>query len=226
MTTNYFNSHSFLAGMKLALLGPPGSGKGTVAERLVHEYNFAYIYAGGMLREEIKKGTVLGKNIKSFLGRGDLVPNQIVVDMVHDALKRKTHYILDGFPRSLEQIKLMKTDSFVDVALYLDVAEKEVIKRFAGRRMCEQGLHSYHVSILPPQKPGICDHDGSKLVRRIDDQPKVIRERFRVYRRETAPVVEYYKKKGILKRVDASGMPEGVYAMVKRVLNIKKNRKK
>lgn len=207
--------------MKIILLGPPGSGKGTVSDQLVKDFKLFHISAGELLREQVQKGTTLGKDIKKFIEKGDLVPNQFVVQMVKLEVNGKDNYILDGFPRSVEQAKDIE-DLKVDMVLYLAIEEKAVIERLSERRVCEKGTHGYHLKYLKPKKEGICDVDRTKLIQRPDDKAVVIKERFKVYNKETAPVVEYYRKKGILSTVDATPLPEKVYEDVKRVVKGKK----
>ncbi len=209
--------------MKIILLGPPGSGKGTVSDSLVKDYKLFHISAGELLREEVQKGTTIGRDIKKFIEKGDLVPNQFVVQMVKLEVEGKNNYILDGFPRSVEQAKDIE-DLKVEMVLYLAIAEKDVIVRLSERRVCEKGIHGYHLKYLPPKKEGFCDVDGTKLIQRPDDKPIIIKERFKVYNKETAPVVDYYRKKGILFTVDATPAPDKVYEMVKKaVQEYKKN---
>jgi adenylate kinase len=203
--------------MKLLLLGPPGSGKGTIAERLEKEFHWKHISAGELLREEVAKGTTIGKDIQKVLEQGRLVPNELVNEIVRLEIQGRKHYILDGFPRSLEQAKHIQ-DITIDLALDVEVSEKEVIARLAGRRICAQGKHSYHFQYRPPKKAGICDYDKSRLIRRKDDRPATIKKRFVVYRKETEPVIRYYQRKGLLQRIDGKGSPEEVYRNVKRIL--------
>src|SRR3989344_3060375 len=136
--------------------------------------------------------------------------------MVKLDVKDKKNYILDGFPRSVEQAKLIE-DLKIELVIYLEVPENIVVERFAGRRVCETGEHGYHLKYLPPKKEGICDVDGTKLTRRKDDNPKVINDRLTVYHQETRPLVDYYKKKGSLKTVDGAPKPEIVYKNVKKI---------
>ena len=203
--------------MKLILLGPPGSGKGTVAEKLEKEFHLISISAGELLREEVNKKTSIGKEIKKYIDGGDLVPDEFVTQLIRLEIERKDNYILDGFPRSIEQAKAVE-DLHISTVIYLNVPEKVAVERLSGRRVCTKGEHSYHLKYLPPKKAGVCDHDCTTLVQRKDDSPKVVRERFKVYAQKTAPVVRYYQKKRILKRVDASSAPEIVYAAVKKML--------
>lgn len=203
--------------MKLILLGPPGSGKGTVSERLEKDFKLLHVSAGELLREEVRKETTIGKEIKKYIEKGELVPNKFVVEMIKLEIGRRDDYILDGFPRSVDQAKLID-DLKINLVIYLEVPEEMIIERFAGRRTCSKGNHGYHLKYLPPKKKGICDIDGSPLVQRKDDKPEVIKERFRIYYKETKPLINYYKKKGILKTVDGTPAPEIVYSNVKKLL--------
>ncbi len=205
--------------MKLIVLGPPGSGKGTISERLEKEFGLLHVSAGELLRKEAKKNTAQGKETKKTIEAGKLVPNNLIVGMIKEAVKTKKKYLLDGFPRSVEQAKTIE-DLKIETVLYLEIPQELVIERFAGRRVCQEGHHSFHIKYLPPKKAGICDIDGSRLIQRADDNPAVIKERFKIFHKETEPVVEYYRKKKILKTVDGSGTPDVVYERVKRVLGL------
>ncbi len=190
--------------MKVILLGPPGAGKGTVAKRLVKRFRLYHLYIGRILRDEVAKGTIIGKDIKKYIERGDLVPSEFSVQVARLDLGRKQRYILDGFPRDIEQAKAIK-DFAVDLVVYLDVSEEQVVERLSGRRVCPKDGRSYHIVYSPPKKKGVCDCDGkTKLIRRKDDKPASVRERFRVYEEETKPLIRYYKRRGILRKVDAS----------------------
>ena len=205
--------------MKLIILGPPGSGKGTIAGRLEKEFKFKQISAGELLREEVAKGTTIGKDIKKMMEQGRLVPNKLVNEIVRLEIRGKKHYLLDGFPRTLEQAKEIQ-DLHINKVLYVAVPLNTVVERLAGRRVCAQGLHNYHVKYIPPRKPGVCDVDKTALRRRKDDALASVKRRFQVYTKQTLPVIRYYKKKGILVTVDASGVPNGVYQLVKKALDL------
>lgn len=206
--------------MKVLILGPPGSGKGTISEQLEKEFHFFHVSAGELLRKEAAKNTAEAKKIKTMIDAGHLVPNELVVKLIKKDVKNKRKYILDGFPRNVEQAEAIE-DLKVDVAINLDVPEEIIIERLSGRRVCTQGHHGYHLKYLPPKKAGICNYDGSALIQRKDDTPEVIRERFKIFRQETEPVVGYYQRKKILKQVDGSGSPDLVYERVKEVLGLK-----
>ena len=207
--------------MKLILLGPPGSGKGTISEKLIKDFHLIHISAGAILREEVEKDTTLGKEIKKYIDKGILVPDHLVVDIVKLEVHDTKNFILDGFPRTAQQAQDI-ADLKIDTVIYLDISQEAVIERFADRRVCPQG-HSFNSTSLKPKQDGICDYDKLKLIRRKDDDPKIIKERFRVYNKETAPLIEYYRKQGILQTVNADQEPEKVYKEVRNVL--KPNRK-
>ena len=203
--------------MRIILLGPPGSGKGTIAQRSEKEFHLKHISAGELLREEAAKGTTIGKDIKDILEKGNLVPDELVTQIIKLEIRKSNDYLLDGFPRTINQaqeIDYLK----IDPVIYLDIGTKEVIRRLSGRRVCSAGEHNYHLKYLPPKKAGVCDADGTRLIRRKDDYPKVIRERFRVYNKQTKPVVEYYRKRGVLKIVNAAQSPPKVYGEVKKII--------
>jgi adenylate kinase len=209
--------------MKLILLGAPGSGKGTVSECLEQEMKFLHVSAGELLREEIAKGTSLGKEIHKYVDKGLLVPTDLVVDIVKLEVLGKEHYVLDGFPRSLEQAHLIE-DLKIDAVISLDVPEAVVIERLSGRRACQKCGAGYHVKYIPPKKAGICDRCGSKLEQRKDDNPETIKQRFQVYHKETQPLVEFYVQKKMLHGIDASLAPDKVCkSVVKQVKKLGKN---
>lgn len=203
--------------MKIALLGPPGSGKGTIAKRLSKSFKLFNLSTGEILRDQIKKDTLLSKELKKYMDRGELVPNHFVEEVVRLELHNKKRYVLDGFPRKIDEAKATK-DFKLDLVIYLHVPDEDLIKRLADRRHCQKGLHNYHLIYFPSKKPGICDIDKSKLIRRKDDNPKVIKERLKVYHHETEPVIKYFQRKKILRTIDGAPHPKEVYKAVKRVV--------
>ncbi|HLC77560.1 MAG TPA: nucleoside monophosphate kinase [Candidatus Nanoarchaeia archaeon] len=198
--------------MKLIILGPPGSGKGTVSERLAQDFHLFHISVGDLLRKEAKKKNALGKKISSYIDKGNLVPYQLAANIAKKAIGTKRDYLFDGFPRSLEQAQEIENLKF-DLALYLDVPEKEVVDRLSGRLLDPATGKTYHRKYLPPPKNIMW-----RLVQRKDDTPKVIKERFKVYHQETELVIKYYQKKGILAKIDGTGSPKEVYRRVKKAV--------
>lgn len=203
--------------MKIILLGPPGSGKGTLAEKLEKEFHLLHVSAGEILREEAKKNISQGKNFKSIMEKGNLVPDELTTALVKAKIRNQPQFILDGFPRNLIQAELMK-DIAVDVVLLLDVPEKVVVERLSGRRVCQKGIHNYHIRYVRPKKEGICDIDKIPLIQRGDDNPAAIKKRYQIYQQKTKPLINYYTKKKLLKTVKAAQSPEEVYKDVKKIL--------
>lgn len=204
--------------MKLIFVGPPGSGKGTVAKKLVKDFNLTQISPGEMLMEEITKKTSLGEEINKYYSKGHLVPDHIVSDIVKLKIRAHPDFVLDGFPRALEQAKILEKFTKIDLVIFLDVSEEISVERISGRRTCEKCAAPYHIKYVPPKKKGICDKCGGKLIQRSDQKPKIVKERFKVYQKQTLPLVNFYKKKGILKKVSGSGTPEEVYERVKELI--------
>ena len=198
--------------MKIIILGPPGSGKGTVSEQLAKEFKLFHLSIGEMLRKEAKRNTQAGKKIRRYIEKGDLVPVQLAVKIVKQKVKNKNKYLLDGFPRSVEQARKVE-DLDIDLVLYLHLPQSKVIERLSGRLLDPVTGKTYHKKYLPPPKNIL-----KRLVQRKDDHPKVIKERFKVYNKETKPLIKYYQKKEILLSIDASGNPKQVYQLVKKNL--------
>ncbi len=194
----------------LVLLGPPGAGKGTQAKRLAGRLNLPHISSGDLFREHLRGETELGLKAKSYIDRGDLVPDDVTIAMVRDRLERpdcEQGAILDGFPRTpaqaggLEEI-LGSLGSGLNGVLYIDVGEPELFKRLTGRRVCEAHGHIYHKDFNPPEVEGVCDIDGSRLIQREDDKKGTVRNRIQVYWKQTAPLIEYYRDEGLLMEVN------------------------
>lgn len=188
--------------MKLILLGAPGAGKGTQAAELEKEYNIPAISTGQIIREAIAAKTALGNEVKTYIDRGELVPDDIVVEMVKERIKSddcKNGYILDGFPRTISQAEIMeKLPILVDCALEIDVDEDIIVDRLSGRRVCESCGATYHITGNPSQKEGVCDKCSGALKMRDDDVPEVIRHRLEVYNEQTKPLKDFYETRGKL----------------------------
>ncbi len=212
--------------LNLILFGPPGAGKGTQAERLRKDFELPYIATGDMLRSNVKDQTELGKQAKAYMDAGDLVPDELILAMAADRLAEddaQDGFILDGFPRTLEQAQALEKQLSgmgrrVTAALLIDVPDEEVIRRLSGRRMCVKSGHSYHVEFDPPKHDGVCDQDGSRLVQRDDDKPDVIENRLRVYHDKTKPLVDYYDKLGLMRRIDGTREPADVHGHIRAVI--------
>ena len=203
--------------MKLIILGPPGSGKGTVSERLEKDFGLKQISTGVLLRQHIKDETELGKTAKGYIDAGNLVPDELVIKMLREEIADKNKFILDGFPRTIPQAEAID-DLEITATINLEVPEEVVVERFSGRRMCPKCSAGYHIKYVPPNVDNICDKCGTELIQRDDDKPETVRERFAVYKEKTQPLINYFGDKGILKNVDGAPVPDIVYADVKKVV--------
>lgn len=204
--------------MKIIMLGAPGAGKGTHAKQIVEKYGIPAISTGDIFRANIKAGTELGKKAKSYMDAGNLVPDELVCDLVVDRLSQddcKNGYILDGFPRTIPQAEalteaLKKNGDAIDFALEIYLEDEAIIKRMAGRRVCKSCGATYHVTNIPPKKEGICDECEGELILREDDAPETVKKRLEVYHEQTAPLIDYYKNQGILRVIDGKlGLVKG-----------------
>jgi adenylate kinase len=214
------------AQLNLILFGPPGAGKGTQAERLRQDFALPYIATGDMLRQNVRDETELGKKAKGFMDAGDLVPDDLIVEMAQARLEQadaQDGFLLDGFPRTVQQADalaamLERLHRRITAVLLIDVSDEEVIRRLSGRRMCVKSGHNYHVEFDPPKHEGVCDQDGSRLVQRDDDKPDVIENRLRVYHEKTKPLVDYYDGQGLLRRIDGTRPPADVHDHIRAVI--------
>ena len=205
--------------LNLILLGPPGAGKGTQAERLVGDFDLPYFATGDILRAAVKEGSELGQEAKSYMDRGDLLPDDVICRVIMervDSPEAADGFVLDGFPRTPGQARtlegaLERRGRSLSAALLIEVDDDVVIQRLSGRRVCTKNGHNYHVDFDPPKREGVCDQDGSRLVQREDDKPETIKHRLAVYHEQTAPLIEHYDDQGILKRFDGTRSPTEVH---------------
>ena len=208
--------------MKLIFLGPPGVGKGTMAARVKDLLNVPHVSTGELFRENVSRETELGLTVKAIMEKGDLVPDEITVAMVEDRLARPDAsggFILDGFPRTIGQARALEKITTIDHVLNLGCREEEIVRRLTGRRFCPVCSRTYHIEFVPPKTPGKCDDDGTDLMIRDDDTLEAVRNRLKVYAESTEPLIAWYREKGLLRDVDASLPPEGVYEGIRTVLD-------
>jgi adenylate kinase len=212
--------------LNLVLLGPPGSGKGTQGERLQEDLRLPYYATGDILRAAVRDQTELGRTAKEYMDRGDLVPDDVIVDVIAERInspEAEDGFILDGFPRTEPQAealaaRLAELDRGLSGVLLIDVDDDEVVRRLGGRRTCEENGHVFHVEFNPPEKEGVCDLDGSPLIVRDDDKPEVIRHRLDEYHAKTEPLVGFYDGQSLLRRIDGAARPDEVSAEIERTL--------
>ncbi|HKL76624.1 MAG TPA: adenylate kinase [Halanaerobiales bacterium] len=212
--------------MNMIFLGLPGAGKGTQAKKVSSKYNIPHIATGDIFRNAIKNETPLGKKAKSFIDQGELVPDEVTIGIVRNRLKEddcKDGFILDGFPRTINQAEALKDimeelNTKLDLALFIKVPEKELIKRLSGRRVCEDCGATYHVEFNPPEKEGICDKCGGNLIQRSDDTEDTVKNRIEVNKEKTEKLIEFYDNEGILQTIESSGGIEEVFKKVTSVV--------
>ncbi len=212
--------------MKIIMLGAPGAGKGTQAKMIAEKYNVPHISTGDIFRANIKNGTELGKKAKEYMDKGQLVPDELTVEILLDRVAQedcKNGYVLDGFPRTIPQAdvldkELTKLGDKVDFAINVDVPDENIVRRMSGRRACLKCGATYHIEHIPPKKEGICDTCGSELVQRDDDKPETVQNRLSVYHEQTQPLIDYYNKKNILKSVDGTKDMQEVFNEITGIL--------
>ncbi|MFP4375094.1 MAG: adenylate kinase [Spirochaetaceae bacterium] len=200
--------------MNLIFLGPPGAGKGTMASRLAQDRGIPHISTGDIFRENINNGTELGKKVKSILDSGELVPDELTVELVRDRLTQgdvSDGFILDGFPRTIPQAEALDDFADIDAVILFTLPDEEIVKRLSGRRVHKPSGRTYHILFSPPKVPGKDDVTGEELIQRGDDSEESIRNRLEVYRNQTQPLVDFYRRKNLLKEVDAGPAPDDVY---------------
>lgn len=208
-----------MAELNLILLGPPGAGKGTQAERLQEDFHLPYVATGDILREAVREGTELGRKAKEYMDAGDLVPDDLVIAVVLERIasdEAQDGFLLDGFPRNREQGEAL--DGAIDrlgrrltAALLVEVPDDEVVRRLSGRRVSVKSGRVYHVEFDPPKHEGRCDIDGTRLIQRDDDRPETVRHRLHVYHENTTPLIDYYERQGVLRRFDGARSPTEVH---------------
>ncbi len=210
--------------LNLILLGPPGAGKGTQAERLREDFAVPHISTGDILREQVAEGTDLGKEAKRYMDAGELVPDEVIVGMIIDRIgggDARDGFLLDGFPRNEAQADALTAalrglDRQLTAALLIEVPDDELVRRLAGRRVCVKNpAHIYHVEFDPPKHEGVCDQDGSRLIQRKDDSEDTIRNRLEVYHAQTEPLIARYDRAGELRRFDGTREAEEVHTHIR-----------
>lgn len=212
--------------MKIIMLGAPGAGKGTQAKMIADTYGLPHVSTGDIFRMNIKNGTQLGMEAKTYMDQGLLVPDELTVRILLDRVAQedcKNGYVLDGFPRTIPQAEVLedalaKLGDQIDFAINVEVPDENIIRRMGGRRACLSCGATYHIEHVPPKKEGVCDVCGQPLVLRDDDKPETVKNRLRVYQEQTQPLIDFYTKKGVLRTVDGTQDMQDVFAAIKEIL--------
>jgi adenylate kinase len=204
----------------LVFLGPPGAGKGTQAKLLSQRMGFLHLSTGDLLREAVKNQTPLGKKAKEYMDRGELVPDELIVQLIEETMPKDGNVILDGFPRTVNQALALEEmlkgkGEKISKVLFFDVPDGVIIDRLSGRRVCSKCGAVYHVKYNPPKVEGMCDLCGGSLVQRDDDKEEVVKKRLEVYRKQTQPLIEFYQDRGIIYKLDAEKGVEELFEEVK-----------
>ena len=213
--------------MKIIMLGAPGAGKGTQADKICAKYNIPHISTGDIFRANIKNNTELGQKAKSYMDKGELVPDELVVDLVVDRIKADdctNGYVLDGFPRTIPQAEaldaaLAAINDKVDYAINVEVPDENIINRMSGRRACVACGATYHIVHIPTKVEGVCDKCGAELILRDDDKPETVKNRLNVYHEQTQPLIDYYTAKNVLHEVDGTKAMEDVFSSIVSILS-------
>ena len=210
--------------MKMILVGPPGAGKGTQAKRITERLNIPQISTGDMFRAAVKDGTEMGLKAKEYMDKGALIPDEVVIGVVKERVEKPDcigGFILDGFPRTLDQARALDSllkdmGEGIDHVVVIDVPDDDLVRRLSGRRTCRNCGYMYHVEFNPPKKPGICDKCGGELYQRDDDKEETIRNRLKTYHAQTEPIINFYSKKGLVRKIDGTGSMKEVEEEIKR----------
>ncbi len=214
--------------MKIIMLGAPGAGKGTQAKKIADLCKVPHISTGDIFRANIKQGTELGKKAKTYMDAGELVPDELVCDLVVDRIQQDDcteGFILDGFPRTIPQAEALTNalnaiEQKMEYALNIDVPDENIIRRMAGRRACVGCGATYHVEFNPPKVTDVCDVCGEKLILRDDDKPETVKNRLNVYHEQTKPLIDYYEKQGIVHTIDGTQTMEEVFSDIRKILGV------
>jgi adenylate kinase len=214
---------SIVSELNLILLGPPGAGKGTQAERLREDFDLAYIATGEILRKAVAEETELGKKAKEYMNNGDLVPDEVIIGVILEEVESdaaQDGFLLDGFPRTIDQAEaldeaLARLDRRLTAVLLIDAPDDEVVRRLSGRRICVKSEHVYNIHTDPPKHDEVCDQDGSRLVQRDDDREETVRKRLAAYHSQTSPLIRFYEERDLLKRFDGTRSPTEVHDHVR-----------
>lgn len=212
--------------LNLILLGPPGAGKGTQAQRLREDFSLPYFATGDILRQAVKEGTELGRQASEYMQEGDLVPDSLVTGIIKERLEQPDSddgFILDGFPRTVPQAEALDQELAtlgrgITAVINIALSEEEAVRRLSGRRVCVKGGHNFHVEFDPPKHEDRCDVDGSRLIVRDDDKPETVRHRLSTYHEKTEPLVEFYERKGVLREVDGAQGPAEVHNHIRALI--------
>jgi adenylate kinase len=216
--------------LNLVLLGPPGAGKGTQAERLVEDFGLPYYSTGIILREAVAEESELGTEAKKYMDDGELVPDELINKVIAERLdsgEADDGFLLDGFPRTIGQAEMLEKTlegrgRELSGVLLIDAPDDEVVRRLSGRRTCAKNSHVYHVEFDPPKNEDVCDQDGSRLIQRDDDKPETVRKRLSVYHDQTEPLIKWYEDRGLLRRFDGTRPPDEVHDRIRATLATKR----
>jgi adenylate kinase len=207
--------------IKITLIGPPGSGKGTQSLQLKNSHAVSHVSSGDVLRNEVEKGSDFGKKVKTYMDRGEIGPAELITEVILNFVDTNCQngFVLDGFPRTVYQAEELQKRQNLDAALFISVPEDEIVTRITGRRICSSCNRIFHVTYNPPQKPNICDDCHSPLIQRSDDNKETVVNRMRVFNEQTKPVLDFYEQAGLLKKVDGGASPKSVFKKIETILS-------